>query len=370
MKKRHGLPKWSENPDNKEMSLELRAKILASGRERKPSAPITTGGAAVAAVAAEKEGFTMGDGPLGPAIPIKNRPLIKHKSKFLPDGPLLIGVWGGSGTGKTQGLLALLPSIANLDWVIVCTLIGGNAVNKCIKRWCESGVQGKKEFREVLDPREAEKAIEEMELALNGDEGASKNAYNVNEQRWGIVIYDDFIDGDWAGDHPSVMSLNKTVSMRRNYHIHSAYVSQSYAKTPALVRSNSNVRFLYSIRSEKDIKKAIEDFVGTGVVSSPREFREMLARSDNGGRFSYLMFILNAGDKRVYLHANSDGPNSIELIGTERDRPDCDHTERYRPDCVHTERQMATVGNGALAERQFQAQKNSADEILLRLIAR
>ena len=253
--------------------------------------------------------MTLASGPLGPMIPIADKPLIKHKSAWMPAGNLIIQTCGISGSGKTRSILQVIPSIANLRKVCVLTMVPNNPTMERIRNYCES-VLGADSYAEFADPETAQDGIEKFLADLN-PEGAASGSSDPQSQPWALMIADDFLVDD-RKQSPYRLCVMTIIRMLRNMHCHSWFITQDYKNgCPPEVRTNANIRFIFRINSVQGQEAAARDFVANG-FGNLRDWQQTYSQMLGGGSFSYMLLVSHPADPRVYLHLHDKGETNLE----------------------------------------------------------
>lgn len=211
--------------------------------------------------AEKKVEVTLGRGVFGKSINMQFPSKVRQLSPLLPDGHLSISICGRSGCGKSTLLREIIPNIAELGYVVVCSLIVGNPLYQFIESYCD---HEKIKYQFYSDPLEAQTGIEQ----LIAERSQEKNP------KYGIIIMDDFNQGSRSRDNPFTRIQMMVSSMLRNLGFHSAFVSQDPTNIPTLVRTNANCRFIFGLNNTHGIRSITNDFVNiTG--RSKEEFQQL-----------------------------------------------------------------------------------------------
>lgn len=182
-------------------------------------------------------------------IPISH--VIKHKTAIIRDGFISMMIIGKSGCGKTNFLTSIIPYISDdITTVFIATVINGVKAHKSIVDYCKK--EGK--FAGVVyDPD-----------TLRGVFIACSDLGRVNENKQGLVIFDDFNIGSNRGPYWDVMihAFTKLRNAGWNFII----ISQYPTFIPPIIRNNTNSRVFFDCYSEsanisirKDIRGRIVD---------------------------------------------------------------------------------------------------------------
>jgi hypothetical protein len=181
-------------------------------------------------------------------IEIKHGDKQKHHSDLLPDGPILGLILGRSGCGKSSLLVKLVPYIAKLGAVVICSIIPGVESHEAIRQWCaENDIL----FAFVDNPNEAQEVIEELTEA--------------KEDAYGVIIMDDFNRGRKAYTCPFTQLSVMCYQMLRNKRWHSITLTQSYLNVDTLIRNNSNIRCLFGTNDIYALEAIKRDIANMGI---------------------------------------------------------------------------------------------------------
>lgn len=246
----------------------------------------------------------LGAGLFGPKILLKYDKPIKHNSEYLPDGHLCFNIIGASGCGKSHILLSLIPQIANLAQIAICSLITNNPVYKAIGSYCESHKPDPIEFQILTDPQNAQATIETL-------------IENKPEDKQGLIIFDDFSQQKSGRNDPYNQCAASVSALLRNYGYYSAFITQSATNIPTLFRNNANVRICFRMNDQHAIRSIKGDFCASGILR-PNEFDglyKQLARVDH----SFLMLISKGGkNDRLYIYLPETPDARVQEVEIQR----------------------------------------------------
>ena len=251
-------------------------------------------------------------GPFGDSIKI-NRPAeeLVHKCPLFPKGHLSILVSGASGCGKSTVVCSILPNIAKLSQVIMCSGIIGNPVYDTIQDWC----QANKILYTLFDePDEAMCGIEQL------------NAMK-EPGTYGVIIFDDFSPSKKASDDAYNVLANDVSRKLRNYGYHSIYVMQSTTSFQTIQRCNANIRIVFEMGDKHALDSLANDMVASGLFEEPDDFKRLF-RCVLAEKHSFMMIISGAGAQRkVYLSTPSSG-RLTEVMTSFNGVPSLPHYEK------------------------------------------
>lgn len=242
----------------------------------------------------------LASGLFGQKIKVDYDKPVQHNSKYLPNGHLCFNIIGCSGSGKSHVLLSLIPQIANLSQIIICSLITNNPVYDAIERYCESQ-NPSIEFAVLNDPQTATATIEEM-------------IENKPEKTNGFIILDDFSTQASGRNDPYNKCAAEVSALLRNYGYHSAFITQSATNIPTLFRNNSNVRIVFQMNDTYAIQSIRRDMIGCGVVKDREEFDE-LYKLVQETEHAFLMMVNKGGqNNKLYIYLPRNGREEVEEV--------------------------------------------------------
>lgn len=160
-------------------------------------------------------------------------------------------VIGKSGCGKTKFIESIIPHFSDsVETVVIATIIQNVPLHKQIIQYCkENGKKGGISFSPV-------------ELSTYVDRSAELG--NVNMNRQGLMIFDDFNDGRKTGAYWdfTIHAFTKLRNLGWNFII----ISQYPSFIPPIIRNNSTCRVLFECYSDSanrtfmnDIKARVHD---------------------------------------------------------------------------------------------------------------
>ncbi len=292
-------------------------------------------------------------GAFGPRVPVISTLRDRHKSKYFPDGHLSMMIVGKTGCGKSFLLRELIPQIAHLSQIIMCTKIQGNPVCAAIKKYCENtpidvriAVPGETaiglgdpltpqaqssqspgkmteqaimaslsslgrgapsthatgngmiEYSEASDPDEAARIIEMK--TQSKPTGTS-----------GLVIFDDFNQSTTSRNDPFMRVHNQVASMMRNYGYHTICVTQTPTNISTLVRNNVNMSFFFNMDDIHSIRAAKLLF-RTMTGREDEEFDDLFGLIKKH-RYSYMLLISDSDKQGMFINipGETDGLEEI-----------------------------------------------------------
>jgi len=206
---------------------------------------------------AEKSG-SLKKGVFGRAIQVTYGKKQKHYSPYFPDGHFSAIVLGMSGCGKSTTLLNIIPNLANLGQVIICSRVTKNDVYKALENYCKSHDM---EFVVLSDPDIAESTIEEM-LETRED--------GMNS----LIVFDDFSRNGASRNDPYTKFMSDVSKVMRNYSCYNVFITQSSTDTPTLVRNNCTVRIIFKMGDTHAIRSFKNDFVANS-FGSEEDFKQL-----------------------------------------------------------------------------------------------
>lgn len=252
-------------------------------------------------------------GLFGETIKQQYDPVVKHYSHYLPDGHLSITICGSSGCGKSHLLRSLIPQMANISQVIICSLVFQNPVYRAVEQYCnEKDI----EFIVLTEPVQAKATIETMISAK--PEGTN-----------GVIVFDDFTQHKSGRNDPYNQLANMTTSMLRNYGYFSVFITQNYTGFPTTVRLNSNVKIAFCMFDINAIRRLREDFLSAGVIRDKEKFDKYYHLIQQTPH-SFLM--LSRGGKNrlfIYLPGENDESDIQEILDFQDEIKDDPVLERY-----------------------------------------
>ena len=158
-----------------------------------------------------------------PSIPLtgKQTPELIHKTPLIPSGPRRILCVGSSGSGKTYGLLSLIPSLASLKAVAIFAKVQDQLapVYESIQKYCKAN---------KIDYSISSEIDPEIIRALAGKKGHK------------LVIVDDFSTGEQE-------LLVPLYSRGRHHQISVIDLCQNPYMAHKDIRNNSNTYIIYSL---------------------------------------------------------------------------------------------------------------------------
>lgn len=226
----------------------------------------------------------------GDRIDIPETPKVPNKFP-LPQSHILGIIVGASGEGKSWVLLSLIPCMANLSQVCVCSLIIGNPVYMALESYCnDKGIK----YSFASEPEEAKAMIEA----------------NINEKEpgtWAVNIFDDFNTGSNTRTNPFNQTQNMSYMMLRNYNCHSICLTQSYTNVSTLARNNANLLVCFRMKEKYSIWSISRDFSNlTG--KSDEQFLK-LYKQITLVKHSYIM----VSEDKTYVYM-PDKTQGLELV--------------------------------------------------------
>ena len=254
-------------------------------------------------------------GMFGPAIHVEYGHKIKHNSPYLPDGDLAISIIGRRGSGKSTIMLHLLPQIANLCQIIICSRVceAMSPVYQAIRRYCGPSDPGAKgpEDRDITfalfdDPATAKGGIEKLIAAKAELDGKADKPLD------GLVIFDDFTDSSSARSNAYNSIAITITQILRNYRYHTMYITQSSTGVPTLVRNNTNVKIVFPLGEKHAIQSIKADFIASGVIDADMFDRLYERVSDH--THSYLMLVHGGDNNRLFIYVPGSEPDVPQLV--------------------------------------------------------
>ena len=150
--------------------MSIAQQSVEGGRISEASKATEVPGARAKGTRAKKKDLLEKGGGFGVRIKAAYMGKVKHKSDFLPPGFIAANIFGKSGSGKSCLVREILPSIANLCSVLVCTSKTNDPVYEGIQDWCESTPI------EVGEEDESEKEHAKKEMERRRGRGFSEEA--------------------------------------------------------------------------------------------------------------------------------------------------------------------------------------------------
>jgi hypothetical protein len=248
----------------------------------------------------EKKKPIFSDGPFGKRITMTYDKKVKHNSDYLPDGHLCGTICGRSGSGKSSILLSILPQIANLSQIAICSLIRINKVYDSIREFCD---QREIEFIILNDPITAKEEIEGLIERL--PEGTN-----------GLIIFDDFSQQKSGRSDPYNQCSASVSALLRNYGYHSFFITQSSTNIPTLFRNNANIRITFALSDQHAIRSVCGDFIANNILKNKDEFNQLyglIQRTEH----SFLMMVTKgdtAHDKLYICLPNKNGHDWVQEV--------------------------------------------------------
>jgi len=229
------------------------------------------------------------NGHFGKEIKISHNEKIKHRSPFIPDGPLFLLLLGQSGSGKSCNLLSIIPSLSKkIKRIGICTLIRGNKSHEAIKNYCDENdmiCRISYEVDQSMDMIEA--------LANTRDDLEDKIC----------LIFDDFTNYSKSRDNPFNRIQTQSFSQLRNYGIECMItITQSALNVPTLIRANSNMRIIYPMSDTFAFRSTKDDIINSLGSDASVPF-EKAYRMIRDVPFSFILF---SGNKLSIKYPNKD----------------------------------------------------------------
>ena len=145
---------------------------------------------------------------------------------YIPDHPYRILINGGSGSGKTNLLLNLIESQADID----------------------------KTYLYAQDPYESK-----CQYLINKRECVGRNHYNPDKEKKILIVFDDMI-ADMIHNKKLNSIVTELFIRGRKLNISIVFITQSYFKVPKDVRINTSHFFIVKIPNERELQQiAIND---------------------------------------------------------------------------------------------------------------
>jgi len=234
-------------------------------------------------------------GMFGRRIRITHEPGIKHNSPYLPDGDLSFNILGTRGCGESTLMCELIPQIANLGQIIICSRISYQVskVYPAIEEYCNQQDPPIK-FEVFTDPATAQEGIERM-------------IEEREEGKDGLIIFDDFSDASSSRSDPYNKCMNVCAQLLRNHRYHIMCITQSATGLPTLTRNNANIRIIFQMNDHNSVESIRRDVVQSGIVPDKEAFDE-LYRQIRRQPHSYLMLVQKGGQtgNRLFIYINGE----------------------------------------------------------------
>lgn len=243
----------------------------------------------------EDEEVEMNQTVFGEGIAIKPAKQIKHNDAggFFPPGHLSFVIYGISGTGKSSLACTILPHIANLHYVVICSLVPNNTMYDSIRKWC---AKTKKVFALVNEPSEAESLVEEL------IESRAQREEETGEDVYGIIISDDFTQKASATD-PYTRFMRVVSEKLRNERFHNLYITQQPQNLITSIRNNANVNIVFRLNNPNAVRIMSEEFVKHGLGEKEDYLR--LTKLTQKFDFSYIFMVHGHGADKCYFYLPS-----------------------------------------------------------------
>jgi hypothetical protein len=248
------------------------------------------------------------DGDFGTRIELIHGPQVEHHSQYYPHGHLSIGIVGASGCGKSYLLLSILPQIAKLSQVIICTRVHTPVYDQ-IRKWCDAST--------IEDDDDPESKIEFALFTspIEADAGIARMTEEKPEDTYGIIIFDDFNEGTTAHNSPYMKVQNVCTMQKRNDGYHSCIVTQQYTNIGTKSRNNTNMLFAFTMHD----KYALDGFSrhvfeATGIDS--QDVRECF-RDVTKVPHSYMLLVQEGGSGHLYAKRGADSAlEEVEIVSS------------------------------------------------------
>lgn len=166
----------------------------------------------------------------------------KHGIKL----PMRVLIAGGSGSMKTSTLLNLLHKMPNtFSYIIVCC----KSKDEQLYNYLELKAQGSIQFFEnatIPSMSEVQTIAEENDLNLTNNKSTQDNM---------LIVFDDLIN-----DTKIQPKIADFFIRSRKFNISCVYISQSYFKTPKMIRLNCNYIMLKKLPNKNDLKMILREY--------------------------------------------------------------------------------------------------------------
>lgn len=276
---------------------------------------------------------TVVPGDFGSRINVPYTPKIEHHCPIFPKGNLSIGIVGASGCGKTFQLLSIVPNIANLSQVIICTLVA-NEVYHHLAQWCAN--ERVRIGNEVLKDKEHPDGFP-IDFGLFNDaesaeDGISKMIGRKKPGTWGIIVFDDFNQGTTSTTNRFVRVQNMCFMQLRNYGYHSAVITQSYTNVSTKSRCNMNMRFVFAMHDRWAVESFTQEFANeTGWNTD--DFKQFYHETTRV-RHAYILLVTEDSETKIYRRVDDKkGPELVclrEALDVGQDHKIAELIARYK----------------------------------------
>lgn len=255
--------------------------------------------------------------------------LPQNPGSLLPPGNLVIQIVGRSGCGKSTLLGQIIPQIANLASICICSTIVGNPVYARIKEYCE---EEDIIYREASNPGEAIEALQEiLDERLKTDD----------KTKWGLIIFDDFSERGGGSQRDAYTDLVVGAASRlRNYNQHFIFITQKPTGVPVGFRTNVNVRYLFTVGEQYGLRSIKGDIRDIQTSIDPELFDVSLtaiSRTKHG----HIMLVNKGTLQEIYVKLDDD----------EYQRPTIGESVEVEPQ-EDTRMKKLVEGYGALREKK------------------
>ena len=236
-------------------------------------------------------------GVFGETIIVEHDSPVKHKSPYFPDGHLSIEIIGCSGCGKSSMLLSIIPQIANISQIIICSTVTHNKVYDAIRAYCD---REDISYALACSPEEAKVTIEDMTSEKEPD-------------KQGLVIFDDFSMQKSGRNDPFNQIAAVVSAVMRNYGYHSIMITQSATNVPTLFRNNSNVRIIFNMQDTFAVVSIRRDVINSGVIRTNEDFNryyDLVKKAQH----AYMMIVTKGTKQQAFIwlpEFNDDQPRLI-----------------------------------------------------------
>lgn len=226
---------------------------------------------------------------------------VTHVGDFFRPGWISMGVYGGSGTGKSVFVRSLIPFLSpEYKNVILATRLINAHAHELLKRDFEA--TGRK-FLQTNSP---------TELVLIVTEAQRRGRISPNKPA--LLIFDDFNAGKITGPYADALQL--AFMQWRNNGMSNIVISQRPSWIPPIVRNNCNCNVAFNLRSKIATQHFFEDLVGE--VPDTNVFAD-LVRYTKRVPHTYIMvrqgpFDVSAGNLGNYRVAMTDESVMVPTI--------------------------------------------------------
>jgi len=220
-------------------------------------------------------------------IKIPETKVVKHKSPYLLDGHLSIGLIGASGSGKSFLLTTLLPCI-DVSQVIILSRLKHLSIYDAIESYCnENGI----EFFNETDPAPAYEVIQSAMDTKPAD-------------KYGIFIIDDFTAYNSSRTDEYVKVMNLASGMARNLGYYNIFITQNSTNISTLSRTNTNHMACF-VMNQRHAKQSMSESFETMTGHSGEVFNQLYKKYVKGITHGFLWW----NHKDVYVYS----PQTEEL---------------------------------------------------------